>query len=160
MKNIIIVCIASLFSSIGYAQNLYTDSLLSQYIQLKDALIASKQGNASTEAGKLVVTLNATDVGALSSEQVNRFSKVKPALLKSANTIASAKDIEEQRNALAELSVNLWSLLKSEKNAGLVLYYDYCPMKRSYWISLNEPIKNPYYGSKMLTCGKISEKIN
>lgn len=160
MKNIIILCIVSLFSSIGYAQNLYTDTLLSQYIQLKDALIESKRANASTEAGKLVATLNATDVGALSSEQENRFSKVKPALLKSANTIASATDIEAQRNAFAELSANLWPLLKSEENITQKLYYDYCPMKKSYWISLNEPIKNPYYGSKMLTCGKVSEKIN
>jgi hypothetical protein len=29
-----------------------------------------------------------------------------------------------------------------------------------YWISVDEPIKNPYYGSKMLTCGSITEKSN
>jgi hypothetical protein len=33
-------------------------------------------------------------------------------------------------------------------------------MKKSYWLSADEAIKNPYYGNMMLTCGKVSETIS
>lgn len=37
------------------------------------------------------------------------------------------------------------------------VYYQYCPMKKAYWLSMEKEIKNPYYGSSMLTCGKVIE---
>jgi hypothetical protein len=41
------------------------------------------------------------------------------------------------------------------------LYQDYCPMaddgKGAIWISEIKEIKNPYQGSKMLTCGSIKK---
>ena len=42
------------------------------------------------------------------------------------------------------------------------IYRDYCPMydqgKSGYWISETKDIKNPYYGSEMLTCGGITNE--
>ncbi|RYF82932.1 MAG: DUF3347 domain-containing protein, partial [Chitinophagaceae bacterium] len=35
----------------------------------------------------------------------------------------------------------------------------YCPMKKALWLSNEKAIKNPYYGSAMLTCGKVTETI-
>jgi hypothetical protein len=39
------------------------------------------------------------------------------------------------------------------------LYQDYCPMynqgKNGYWISETKNVKNPYYGSEMLSCGRM-----
>jgi hypothetical protein len=32
-------------------------------------------------------------------------------------------------------------------------------MKKAYWLSPDKAIKNPYYGSAMLTCGKVTETI-
>ena len=43
------------------------------------------------------------------------------------------------------------------------MYKQFCPMafegKGGYWVSTSEDIKNPYYGDKMLTCGKVVEVI-
>jgi len=39
------------------------------------------------------------------------------------------------------------------------LYQQYCPMKKSYWLSKDAAIKNPYYGKQMLTCGKVSDTL-
>jgi hypothetical protein len=43
------------------------------------------------------------------------------------------------------------------------IYYQFCPMendgKGAKWISKDETIKNPYYGSQMLSCGKTVETI-
>jgi len=42
------------------------------------------------------------------------------------------------------------------------LYQQFCPMYDggSAWLSMNEEIRNPYYGSKMLKCGKVQKEIN
>jgi len=32
-------------------------------------------------------------------------------------------------------------------------------MANSFWLSDNEKIKNPYYGSKMLSCGTTKEVL-
>lgn len=38
-------------------------------------------------------------------------------------------------------------------------YYQYCPMQDAYWLSKENAVKNPYYGSMMLSCGKTVETI-
>ncbi|EKF53808.1 hypothetical protein I215_15663, partial [Galbibacter marinus] len=42
------------------------------------------------------------------------------------------------------------------------LYQQFCPMYDggSAWLSLSKDIKNPYYGSQMLNCGKVQKEIN
>jgi hypothetical protein len=43
------------------------------------------------------------------------------------------------------------------------VYHDHCPMfndgKGAMWLSESKEIKNPYYGSEMITCGKVEEMI-
>ncbi len=52
----------------------------------------------------------------------------------------------------------MYTLLKVAKYEEPV-YYQYCPMKDSNWLSKEETIKNPYYGAQMLSCGKTVETI-
>ena len=56
----------------------------------------------------------------------------------------------------------MYLLLKTAK-ATTTIYYQHCPMyndgKGANWLSKDSKIKNPYYGSKMLTCGKTVETI-
>jgi hypothetical protein len=55
---------------------------------------------------------------------------------------------------------DLIALLGTEKT----LYQDFCPManngKGAIWLSEIEEIKNPFYGSKMMKCGKMQKQIN
>jgi hypothetical protein len=84
------------------------------------------------------------------------FDKLKADVTK----ISVAKDIEKQRIAFSSLSNNLWLTVKGMKiNDNGAIYVDYCPMKDAYWLSSEPAIKNPYYGSSMLTCGSIKETI-
>jgi hypothetical protein len=52
----------------------------------------------------------------------------------------------------------MWKIVKNNSEIRESVYYQYCPMKKMYWLSKEETIKNPYYGSKMLTCGNVSDK--
>ena len=71
--------------------------------------------------------------------------------------------IDHQREHFEVLSndVNdLITLLGTDKT----LYQTFCPMynnkKGAIWLSETDEIKNPFYGSKMLTCGKVQKQIN
>jgi len=56
----------------------------------------------------------------------------------------------------------MYDLIKTTKPETPV-YYQHCPManggKGANWLSKENAVKNPYYGSQMLTCGKTVETI-
>ena len=60
------------------------------------------------------------------------------------------------------LSKDIYSLLKVAKYE-VPVYFQHCPMyndgKGANWLSKENAVKNPYYGSMMLTCGKTVETI-
>ena len=56
----------------------------------------------------------------------------------------------------------MYALIKVSKISEPV-YYNNCPMfndgKGANWLSKESAVKNPYYGSQMMTCGKTVETI-
>lgn len=130
------------------ASVLNTKNMVLNYLQIKNALI---EGNADQAKEISNNVLNDIETFINIKEQ----KKIYDAVFKIANT----NEIEKQRKSFAVLSVELWSLIKSDKNIGMTLFYHYCPMKKFYWISEFDDIKNPYYGKQMLTCG-VSKESN
>ena len=79
--------------------------------------------------------------------------------LKSASAISLTKNISVQRKSFAALSLAITSLFKQNKPTGEMIYIDYCPMVKSYWLSSGPGIMNPYLGKSMPTCGKSTGMI-
>ncbi len=127
--------------------------LLHSYFDVKNALVAGNAGNASIKAQEFVKVLTDNDSKIATAS-------VRDALLKDANQISAGKDIKQQREHFASLSTNMYALAKTSKLATQPVYYAFCPMKKSYWLSSEASIKNPYFGSAMLSCGKVVETIN
>jgi hypothetical protein len=127
--------------------------LLTHYYNIKDALVAGNANSASMHAEAFVKTANGIDYKVISEGNVN-------ALLKDAGAISETKDIKDQRVYFANFSTNMYALAKAVKLADQPIYEAYCPMKKTYWLSSDKTIKNPYFGSAMLTCGKVVETIN
>ena len=77
--------------------------------------------------------------------------------------MAETKDIEKQRELFSQMTAEVETLFKESISEGAI-YKQFCPMafegKGGYWISDVEEIRNPYYGDKMLKCGKVTEIIN
>ncbi len=92
-----------------------------------------------------------------SAETINKSDK--EALLKDANKIAASKDLKKQREYFSAFSTNMYTLGKTVKLNSEPVYYQYCPMKKAYWLSADKAIKNPYYGGAMLTCGMVTDTI-
>jgi hypothetical protein len=79
-------------------------------------------------------------------------------LISDAEQIAATKDVKRQRERFNDFSNNMFVLAKAIKLSEPV-YQQYCPMKKTYWLSSEAAIKNPYYGNQMLTCGNVSATI-
>ncbi len=157
MKKILLfvaIC-AMAFVQQSFAQNTSTpkpSELLTSYYNIKDALVSSDANSAATNAEQFVKTINS-----ISSEIIHE--SYKEALLKDAGKISETKDLKKQREALSAFSANMYALAREVKLSSEPVYYQYCPMKKSTWLSSNNTIKNPYFGSAMLTCGKVTESI-
>lgn len=74
-------------------------------------------------------------------------------------------DIERQREALDPLSQALIELLEAAHVEGLgAAYRAHCPMalgnRGASWLTPEEQVLNPYFGSRMLRCGSIEETLS
>jgi len=125
-------------------------SLLLLYYSVKDALVSGNAYLAASKAGELVKTLNIADAKTITNRD---------GLLEHAGKIAASKDLKSQREHFAGLSTDMIALAKASKLSTEPVYQMYCPMKKSNWLSSEKTVKNPYYGSSMLTCGKVVETI-
>ena len=132
------------------------------YFALKDALVKTDGVSASAKASAMVTALDGVEMGKLNNEEHTVWMKVENKLKTDAKRIKENKDTENQRGHFMSLSKNMYELVKASKPAGTV-YYQYCPMandgKGANWLSKESAIKNPYYGSQMLSCGKTVEII-
>ena len=126
--------------------------LLTSYYNLKDALVSSNATAAAASSAAFVKALNDIDKETLKDESRN-------ALLTDANAISLSKDLKLQREKFATLSTNMFALAKTVKLSADPVYQQYCPMKKASWLSDNKAIKNPYYGSAMLTCGSVKQTL-
>ena len=138
-------------------------TVFDNYFSVKDALVKTDAGTSSAKASELVKAIKAVEMTKLSNEEHTVWMKVMKDLTANAEKIAVAKDVTKQREIFALLANNMYELAKVSKQETPV-YYQHCPMynngKGANWLSKEEAIKNPYYGSKMLTCGSVQETIN
>ena len=137
-------------------------TIFENYFALKDALVKSDGKLASTIAKDLLANSNSVKMEKLSSEEHAVWMKVLSSLKSNTEKITVTASIEKQRIAFMDLSANFYDLLKVSKQ-DYSIYYQNCPMyndgKGANWLSKENAVKNPYYGSQMLTCGKTVETI-
>lgn len=151
---LVLVMIVGLMNQLSFAQTKPAAQmqLLNAYYELKDALINGNGANAAANAEHFVKVANTVDYKVISEGNIG-------ILLKDASVISATKDIKKQREAFANLSKNMSAVAKTVKLSDEPIYKQYCPMKKAYWLSNEKAIKNPYYGSSMLSCGNVEETI-
>ena len=137
-------------------------AVFDNYFAVKDALVKTDGTTAATKATALLLAINAVKMDKLEMDVHMVWMKVMADLKKDAQHISETKDAKHQREYFNTLSKNIYALLKVCKQETPV-YYQFCPManngKGANWLSKESAVKNPYYGSMMLTCGKTVETI-
>lgn len=154
-----VALIATAWIKPSFAQSSQTQSLLTFYYDIKNALVNSDATVAAAKATEFSKALSSIDMKSLPKSKMTAFMGFQDKLAFDANHITKSKEISLQRNVFANLSSNLFKLAKVIKLTTEPIYYDYCPMQKSYWLSDNAVIKNPYFGKQMLNCGTIKETL-
>jgi len=137
-----------------------SEAILNDYFNLKDALVADDNAKAKELGASLATSLGKLDVSSYTDMQKTDLKDIIEDTVEHAEHI-SESDIAHQREHFKILSEGVTDMvaITGTKNT---LYQQFCPMYDggSNWLSRSKDVKNPYYGSKMLTCGKVQNEIN
>jgi len=137
-------------------------AVFDSYFSLKDALVKTDGNMASAKAKDLQTAINGVKMDKLPMNVHTIWMKVLKDVKEDAEHINGTKDIARQRDHFMTLSKSMYELIKIA-NPGDTVYYQFCPMandgKGANWLSKENAVKNPYYGSQMLTCGSTIETM-
>lgn len=146
--------------AMSFEKTTKVDQILTSYLNLKDALTKDDE-QAAAKAGKnLYASFDAFDNSSYTAEQQETLTDIINDAKEQAEHIGKS-EIPHQREHFKTLSKDLIDLI-AITGSPVKLYEQLCPMykKGSAWLSTEKNIVNPYYGSKMLTCGIVKKEIN
>ena len=137
-------------------------AVFDNYFLVKDAMISSDGNATSISSKELFTAISNVKMEKLAADVHVVWMKVLNQIKEDAEHIADTNDIKHQRDHFTTLSKDIYDLLKVAKY-DVPVYFQYCPMynvgKGANWLSKENAVKNPYYGSMMLSCGKTVETI-
>ncbi len=133
-------------------------AVFDNYFTVKDDLVKTDRKATMKNSNELLTAINAVKMQSLNADTHTVWMEVNKNLSADAKIMSETSDVQKQRTAFKSLSQNMYELIKVSKLDEAV-YYQYCPMQDAYWVSKESKVKNPYYGSQMLTCGKVVETI-
>lgn len=143
------------------AMGMSSSAIIADYLTLKDALVSDDEAGAAAAGVKLEGSLQGFDIGQFDGAQQSELSDILEDATEHAEHIAKS-EIGHQREHFDVLSKDVVDLL-AITGSDRTLYQAYCPMynnnKGAFWLSASREIKNPYFGSEMLTCGEVQKEI-
>ncbi|MBB1647415.1 DUF3347 domain-containing protein [Sphingobacterium sp. UME9] len=149
--------------AIAKAGNFSISPIITDYLTLKNALV-SDDDKAAANAGKaLLATFNKVDMNTIPADKHKEYLDIADDAKEHAEHIGdNVGNIAHQREHLAVISEDVKDLI-ALFGTSKKLYQDHCPMfndgKGAIWLSEGKEIKNPYYGSEMLTCGNVQQEL-
>ena len=129
------------------------NTVISNYLDVKNALANNDGDAASAKAKTLLASLNELPLKSLNASQNALITK----LAYDSRHIGEVNRVAHQREHFASLSDNLYTLIKGLKLNQQVLYRQYCSMTKKYFLSESDKGKDPYMG--MSNCSKVTETI-
>tara|TARA_R110001583_G_scaffold154770_1_gene306485 strand:- start:1146 stop:1766 length:621 start_codon:yes stop_codon:yes gene_type:complete len=139
-----------------------TTAIVDSYLQIKNALVSDDQKAAAKGGTALLAAFSKFDMTKLTENQHKEYMEIFENSKENAEHIVKSP-IDHQREHFEVLSIDindLIALLGTNKK----LYETFCPManngKGAIWLSEFKDIKNPFFGSKMINCGKVQKEIN
>lgn len=137
-----------------------SQAILNDYFKLKDALVRDDNALAKNLGAVLATSLGNLDISKYSEEEKSELKEIVEDAVEHAEHI-SESEMDHQREHFKTLSKDIMDMV-AITGTQTTLYEQFCPMYDggSTWLSMSKDIKNPYYGGKMLTCGKVQKEIN
>lgn len=138
------------------------DPILKDYMIVKDELVSDNMDGVGKNTERLITDINNYDYDKVAEEHKDFTKAIMGDAKEVAMKIDSGKNLEEKRKYFYHLSEIMTKYVMTVGTKEPI-YEQYCPMydsdRGATWLSLNEEIKNPYFGSKMLKCGEVQNKF-
>ena len=137
-----------------------SEMILENYFNLKNALVSDDNDKTKELGATLAKNISSFDVSEFTDAQKLELDDIFKDAKEHATHI-SESDMKHQREHFKVLSKDITDMIAMTGSENK-LYEQFCPMYDggAAWLSMNEEIRNPYYGSKMLKCGKVQREIN
>ena len=133
------------------------------YLEVKDALVATRPAEAARKAERLLQVLDAVPVRTAAPELETWWQERLGGLKAHCRKLANEQDIEAQRRQFLFVSELMIQHVKALGGGSNALYVQYCPMafnnQGGDWVSRQREVLNPYFGEAMLRCGVVKDSF-
>lgn len=128
------------------------------YFKLKNALTEDDLTTANQATIDLKKSIKMVDMKLFKGEAHQVWMDFNQELKSELN---EAKDIEQIRNSFINVSQTMIGMNGTFQPMNYPIYIQHCPMannnKGADWLSKEKEVKNPYFGSSMLSCGEVKQ---
>jgi membrane fusion protein, copper/silver efflux system len=137
--------------------------VITDYLNFKNALTVDNFEEAQKAGTSMKTSISKVDMSNFTGDAHNLWMKNSADILKSLEHVAHFKNIDEIRKTFEKVSLSMITLTTALKPFDKTLYVQHCPManenKGADWLSTEEDVKNPYFGTQMLSCGEVINTI-
>ncbi len=137
--------------------------LFTSYFAIQDALSKDQKEAAANAASNFLKEVEGIKMTLFKGEAHSEWMGLSDSLKNSLQQLGHSKNIAEVRKAFQQLSNAMISLENVFRPYGKTTYVIHCPMadgnKGADWLSTSKEIRNPYFGSSMLSCGEVIKEI-
>lgn len=142
MRKVILTAVLTLAAATGIAASDSVKAIVNSYLEMHAALAADKVEGVKAPAAAIAA-------------EAGRMGASGATIAKAAKEVEQAKDLKAARTAFGPLSDAVIAAAKAANLGDVKVAY--CPMVKQSWLQKEDKIKNPYYGSQMLTCGEFKK---
>ncbi|MFT3750909.1 MAG: DUF3347 domain-containing protein [Agriterribacter sp.] len=144
------------------------EKVLTTYYSLRDALVAGDTAQANTASSSLITAVSEVKLDELKSADTANIiiptaKTYTEGIASESRGLLGESDIEQKRKSFQMISTGLFDLVRTVRYDKQKVYMLHCPMAFNNagadWLSNTTEIKNPYFGSKMLTCGSVADSV-
>lgn len=145
MKRIAFWLMAAFLAAGGVHASDSLRSIVESYVAIQVQLAADKIDDVKGPARS--ITAQAATMGKEGED-----------IARAANSLHSATDLKSARDAFGALTDAVMAAGKAQGWKGVEgVRLAFCPMVKRSWLQKEEQIRNPYYGSGMLSCGEFKK---
>ena len=120
-----------------------------QYLAIQQKLTSDSFDGIPAAAKEMKTTMTAPNT-----------KPFEPDFVQAVDALANAKDIHAARVAFQKVSDCFIAALAQNQVQTGSLHVAYCPMVKASWVQADgKAIRNPYYGTAMLECGKFKRQF-
>lgn len=138
--------------------------LVQAYALIKDDLSHDRYEAGHANVGTVRQKLKAIDQSLIDGEALETWLQRRSELQRAVDAFDGSSDIDSARVAFEAISNTLVGVVRDYSvRADHPVFLYHCPMafegRGGDWLQVREGTENPYYGSKMFSCGRLEETL-